>query len=81
MKYEPITREAHLARGTCCGNGCLMCPWYISNRPWVAPTDPRIEEALRSGETVTIYSELMSLVTKVVLQDRVTIIYKPYHRN
>lgn len=24
---EPMSREAHLARGWCCGNGCAKCPW------------------------------------------------------
>lgn len=76
MKYTPMTREQHLERGKCCGNGCVYCPWYTKPvRPWVEP-DPRIVEALKSGETVTVYSDRKSLVPSVTLQGRVTVVYK-----
>jgi len=28
-----LTREYHLERGTCCGNGCLHCPFNFVNVP------------------------------------------------
>jgi hypothetical protein len=40
--------------------------------------DPRIEQALKSGETVTIYSDRQSLVRSVTLLGRVTIIYRKF---
>ena len=24
---KPITKEEHIVRGSCCGNGCLYCPY------------------------------------------------------
>ena len=81
MSYQPMSYESHLARGSCCHNGCVFCPWYVKPDRQVPPIDPRIEAALRSGETVTIYSDRMSLVPVVVLQDRVTIVYQPYPQN
>ena len=73
-----MSRQTHLARGTCCGNGCVYCPWYVPPAPREILVDPRIAEALKSGETITIYSDRVSLVPSITLQDRVTIIYKPY---
>jgi len=26
-KIKPIPKEQHLNRGSCCGNGCLYCPY------------------------------------------------------
>jgi hypothetical protein len=26
-KIKPIPKEQHLNRGSCCGNGCLHCPY------------------------------------------------------
>lgn len=75
--YAPMSRETHLARGSCCHRGCVYCPWYVPNTH-KTEVDPRIEAALRSGETVTIYSDRMSLVPFLVLQDRVTIVYREY---
>jgi len=27
MTVEPLSKEFLLARGTCCHNGCVNCPW------------------------------------------------------
>ena len=37
--YVVLTREYHLERGYCCGNGCLNCPYDYIN----------VEEPRRSG--------------------------------
>ena len=26
-KIKPIPKEQHVSRGSCCGNGCLYCPY------------------------------------------------------
>lgn len=26
-KFEPLTRETLLAKGSCCGSGCQNCPY------------------------------------------------------
>ena len=81
--YAPMSKEVHLARGACCFKArgeksrCVYCPWY-EPRHHNLTVDPRIEHALRSGETVTIYSDRVSLVPSVTLQDRVTIVYRGY---
>ena len=81
--YAPMSKETHLARGSCCFTArgehsrCVYCPWY-EPRHRNLTVDPRIEHALRSGETVTIYSDRVSLVPSVTLQDRVTIVYRGY---
>lgn len=80
MNYEPISREAHLARGTCCDNGCAFCPWRKPVVHRARPADPRILAALLSGETCTIYSDLQSLTTQIVLQGRITIVYKSWKK-
>ena len=28
-----FTREYHLERGYCCGNGCVNCPYHYENVP------------------------------------------------
>ena len=76
--YAPMSKETHLARGSCCHRGCVYCPWYTPRQHTDIAIDPRIEHALRSGETVTIYSDRVSLVPSVTLQDRVTIVYRGY---
>lgn len=82
--YLPISAEVHIARGYCCfesrGNHsrCVFCPWHEKAEPPKFTPDPRILDALLSGETTTIYSEMRSLVPSVTLCDRVTIIYKSY---
>jgi hypothetical protein len=43
--------------------------------------DPRIGQALKSGETMTIYSDRQSLVPSVTLLGRVTIIYKEFKKD
>jgi Family of unknown function (DUF5522) len=74
--YEPISRQDHLDRGYCCQMGCIYCPY----RPPVVfektIIDLRIEAALRSGETVRIFSNRFSLVPIVLLANRVEIVYK-----
>lgn len=83
-QYEPISRQQHLARGYCCYKSrdehsrCIYCPWFERPSPPEFTPDPRILAALLSGETVTIQSEMRSLVPSVVLCDRVTIKYQPY---
>ena len=80
-EYAPMPREVHLARGSCCFESrgeksrCVYCPWYVPHHREMI-VDPRIEAALRSGETVTIYSDRTSLVPSVTLLNRVTIIYR-----
>ena len=32
MLCEPMSRDDHLQRGSCCGNGCLHCPWDFSGK-------------------------------------------------
>lgn len=74
MTYEPMSRECHLERGTCCGRGCVRCPWYVP-KAHDNYVDPRIAEALRSGETVTLQIQRKSLVPSVTLLNRVTLEY------
>ncbi len=31
--YIVLTKEYHLQRGYCCGNGCLHCPYDFKNVP------------------------------------------------
>ena len=82
-EYAPMPREVHLERGTCCFESrgeksrCVYCPWYVPHHREMI-VDPRILNALTSGETIIIYSDRMSLVPMVVLQNRVTVVYKPY---
>lgn len=34
--YQVLTSQAHLKRGTCCGNACRHCPYGHINVPtWV----------------------------------------------
>ena len=74
--YAPMSRETHLDRGKCCTRGCVYCPWYVPKKVHME-VDPRIEAALRSGETVTLYINRKSLVPSVTLLNRVTLIYQP----
>lgn len=76
--YQPMSREIHLARGSCCDSlpHCVFCPFQslVVHRPTIV--DERIEAALRSGETITLYINRTSLVPSLTLLDRVTLIYK-----
>lgn len=78
MEYQPMSREIHLARGSCCDSlpHCVFCPFRapVAHRPMIV--DERIEAALRSGETVTLYIDRTSLMPSLVLLNRVTLIYK-----
>ena len=31
--YIVLTEKFHLKKGSCCGNGCLHCPYEYSNVP------------------------------------------------
>jgi len=31
--YQVLTSQAHLKRGTCCGNRCRHCPFEYANVP------------------------------------------------
>lgn len=31
--YVVLTRQYHLEKGYCCGNGCLHCPFEFENVP------------------------------------------------
>lgn len=46
MGYIVLTAHYHLSKGTCCGNGCLNCPYEYSNVP-----EPRKSELLEKKET------------------------------
>jgi hypothetical protein len=75
--YVPMSREQLLANGNCCTNGCVHCPWRLPKIHEPINIDPRIEAALRSGETMTIHSDRMSLVPQLTIQN-LTIIYRKY---
>jgi hypothetical protein len=30
--FEPLTQELLIARGQCCGSGCLLCPYVPAHR-------------------------------------------------
>jgi hypothetical protein len=83
MRYEPISYDAHLARGYCCYDSrnqhsrCVFCPWAPIKPIPQMTIDPRILEAMRSGEVTTIQSERMSLVPQLTIGS-LTIIYKEY---
>jgi hypothetical protein len=81
--YQPMTRETHVARGHCCKADppCFHCPYREIRKPPPMTIDPRIEQALKSGETMTIYSDRQSLVPSVTLLGRVTIIYKEFKKD
>jgi hypothetical protein len=79
--YLPMSAEAHKQRGYCCYESrnqhsrCVNCPYYEKPKPPKFTPDPRILDALLSGETITIYSEMQSLVPSVTLCNRVTVLY------
>jgi hypothetical protein len=86
MSYEPISYEAHLARGYCCYDSrnqhsrCVFCPWRPTLVIPPMTVDPRILVALQSGVVTTIQSERMSLVPQLTIQN-LTIIYRKYEPN
>jgi hypothetical protein len=41
MGYIVLTAQYHLEKGTCCGNGCLNCPYDYKSVP-----EPRRSELL-----------------------------------
>jgi hypothetical protein len=41
MGYIVLTAQYHLEKGTCCGNGCLNCPYEYINVP-----EPRKSELM-----------------------------------
>ena len=43
-----FTKQYHLERGYCCGNGCLHCPYNYEN-----VEEPRRSELLRQRSTST----------------------------
>lgn len=72
-----MTSQQHLDRGSCCSRGCVYCPYRLPVVHKPLNIDPAIEAALRSGDAITIYSDRMSLVPIVKMQN-LTIIYKEY---
>jgi Family of unknown function (DUF5522) len=46
-----FTAAYHLKRGSCCGNGCLHCPYKEQPQP---PLTPPREGNYRSGEDVDL---------------------------
>jgi hypothetical protein len=44
--YMVLTEAYHLQRGSCCGNGCLHCPYNYEN----VPEDRRMELLNRRSE-------------------------------
>lgn len=46
--YIVLTEKYHLDRGSCCGNGCMHCPFDYENVP-----EARKAELLRKKETST----------------------------
>lgn len=86
MPYEPMSRDALLARGSCCKYGCQNCPYGFKKDeeepqllfPRHHFKDPRVEAALKEGRTAVIYSDRQSLKPFVILLGRVKIIYKNY---
>lgn len=44
--YVVLTEKYHLARGYCCGNGCLHCPFDYENVP--EPKRSALLEKLKS---------------------------------
>ena len=43
--FVVLTEKYHLARGYCCGNGCLHCPYNFEN-----VLEPRKSELLKRRE-------------------------------
>lgn len=54
MGYMVLTAKYHLERGTCCGNGCVNCPYEYKNVP-----EPKRSELLSLTTSINkgIYSE------------------------
>lgn len=46
LGYIVLTAHYHLTKGTCCGNGCLECPFDYKNVP-----EPRKSELLQKRES------------------------------
>ena len=42
--YIVLTKKYHLDKGSCCGNGCLHCPYNFINVP-----EPRRSDLLNNG--------------------------------
>jgi hypothetical protein len=45
MGYMVLTARYHLEKGTCCGNGCMNCPYDYKNVP-----EPKRSELLSLKE-------------------------------
>jgi hypothetical protein len=78
--YQPMSKESLLARGCCFyvrgeHSRCYHCPWNVKPDTRDVNVDPRIAEALKSNDTITLYIDRVSLVPTVVLNDRVTLKY------
>ncbi len=46
--YMVLTARYHLEKGTCCGNGCLHCPFDYKNVP--EPRRSQLQEQLKNEE-------------------------------
>ncbi len=47
--YVVLTEKYHLAKGTCCGNGCRHCPYKYVNVP-----EPKRSQLLKQHTFTTI---------------------------
>jgi 2-iminoacetate synthase ThiH len=50
MEYNAIPSSVHLERGYCCNNGCVNCPWKISDKPRGCPSHDSYTEEMESME-------------------------------
>ena len=89
MSYQPRTKKQLLDQGSCCYTPdrpgyCVNCPWLHKvkyDRVENMRLNKLIKFGLESGLDLVIGSPMMSLIPKVVLQDRLTLVYreKDYH--
>lgn len=89
MNYQPRTKEELLSQGACCYTPdrpgyCVNCPWLYKvkyDRVENMNLNQLIKFGLESGLKLTIGSPMTSLVPSLVLQDRLTVVYreKDYH--
>ncbi|MBL7744748.1 MAG: hypothetical protein JNN00_14850 [Chitinophagaceae bacterium] len=48
--YVVLTRQYHLERGYCCGNGCLHCPFRYENVPEPGRTELLLKQKNDTAE-------------------------------
>jgi hypothetical protein len=71
---KPLSREYLIARGKCCGNGCLNCPYPISEEnemsmnlriDAIEDLEPRQNEPIPAGKYVAICEKAVDESNKV----------------